>query len=82
MGRENDTGDDEMGMSDKLTALSPRTATTLLRNCVLLKHGEIFLKGRNRHRFTERLHANLRVALRGIGGSVPGCAVPAVSVSG
>ncbi|MEL3948412.1 tRNA uracil 4-sulfurtransferase ThiI [Streptomyces sp. LNU-CPARS28] len=37
--------------------------------CVLLKHGEIFLKGRNRHRFTERLHDNLRIALRGIGGS-------------
>ncbi|MFB9738331.1 tRNA uracil 4-sulfurtransferase ThiI [Streptomyces thermocoprophilus] len=37
--------------------------------CVLLKHGEIFLKGHNRHRFTERLHDNLRVALRGIGGS-------------
>ncbi|MFI5663668.1 tRNA uracil 4-sulfurtransferase ThiI [Streptomyces sp. NPDC051684] len=37
--------------------------------CVLLKHGEIFLKGRNRHRFTERLHDNLRVALRGVGGS-------------
>ncbi|MFJ5675872.1 tRNA uracil 4-sulfurtransferase ThiI [Streptomyces sp. NPDC093097] len=37
--------------------------------CVLLKHGEIFLKGRNRHRFTERLHDNLRGALRGVGGS-------------
>ncbi|MEV0373280.1 tRNA uracil 4-sulfurtransferase ThiI [Streptomyces sp. NPDC050636] len=37
--------------------------------CVLLKHGEIFLKGRNRHRFTERLHGNLRHALRDIGGS-------------
>ncbi|WP_051715751.1 tRNA uracil 4-sulfurtransferase ThiI [Streptomyces bikiniensis] len=37
--------------------------------CVLLKHGEAFLKGRNRHRFTERLHDNLRVALRGVGGS-------------
>ena len=37
--------------------------------CVLLKHGEIFLKGRNRHLFTERLHDNLRHALRGIGGS-------------
>ncbi|ARX80831.1 thiamine biosynthesis protein ThiI [Streptomyces alboflavus] len=36
---------------------------------MLLKHGEIFLKGRNRHRFTERLHDNLRIALRGIGGS-------------
>ncbi|MFI1629652.1 tRNA uracil 4-sulfurtransferase ThiI [Streptomyces noursei] len=38
-------------------------------HCVLLKHGEIVLKGRNRHRFTERLHDNLRRALRGIGGS-------------
>ncbi|MFF0502118.1 tRNA uracil 4-sulfurtransferase ThiI [Streptomyces fimicarius] len=37
--------------------------------CVLLKHGEVFLKGRNRHLFVERLHDNLRVALRGIGGS-------------
>ncbi|MEU8786582.1 tRNA uracil 4-sulfurtransferase ThiI [Streptomyces sp. NPDC048637] len=37
--------------------------------CVLLKHGEIFLRGRNRHRFTERLHDNLRSALQGIGGS-------------
>ncbi|MFK0295035.1 tRNA uracil 4-sulfurtransferase ThiI [Streptomyces sp. NPDC090442] len=39
------------------------------RSCVLLKHGEIFLKGRNRRLFTERLHDNLRVALRGVGGS-------------
>lgn len=37
--------------------------------CVLLKHGEVFLKGRNRDRFVERLHDNLRVALRGVGGS-------------
>ncbi|MFK0138471.1 tRNA uracil 4-sulfurtransferase ThiI [Streptomyces murinus] len=37
--------------------------------CVLLKHGEVFLKGHNRHRFVERLHDNLRLALRGIGGS-------------
>ncbi|WP_338486098.1 tRNA uracil 4-sulfurtransferase ThiI [Streptomyces sp. SCSIO 75703] len=37
--------------------------------CVLLKHGEIFLKGRNRRRFTERLQDNLRIALRGVGGS-------------
>ncbi|WP_051095073.1 tRNA uracil 4-sulfurtransferase ThiI [Streptomyces sp. LaPpAH-108] len=37
--------------------------------CVLLKHGEVFLKGRNRHLFVERLHDNLRVALRGVGGS-------------
>ncbi|MYT27647.1 tRNA uracil 4-sulfurtransferase ThiI [Streptomyces sp. MspMP-M5] len=39
------------------------------RSCVLLKHGEIFLKGRNRRLFTERLHDNLRLALRGVGGS-------------
>ncbi|MFG2826939.1 tRNA uracil 4-sulfurtransferase ThiI [Streptomyces sp. NPDC048434] len=37
--------------------------------CVLLKHGEIFLRGRNRHLFIERLHDNLRRALRGVGGS-------------
>lgn len=37
--------------------------------CVLLKHGEAFLKGHNRHRFVKRLHDNLRVALRGVGGS-------------
>nr|WP_239086428.1 tRNA uracil 4-sulfurtransferase ThiI [Streptomyces parvus] len=35
----------------------------------MLKHGEVFLKGRNRHLFVERLHDNLRVALRGVGGS-------------
>ena len=47
---------------------SPRTAHPSVP-CVLLKHGEIFLRGRNRHLFTERLHDNLRSALRGIGGS-------------
>lgn len=36
--------------------------------CVLLKHGEVFLRGRNRHLFTERLHGNLRHALRGVDG--------------
>ncbi len=45
-----------------LAALSPGA-------CVLLKHGEVFLKGRNRHLFVERLHDNLRTALRGIEGS-------------
>ncbi|MEG3627866.1 tRNA uracil 4-sulfurtransferase ThiI [Streptomyces poriticola] len=45
------------------------TDTTTGAPCVLLKHGEVFLKGRNRSRFTERLHDNLRVALRGVGGS-------------
>ena len=50
------------------TVPSPRTPHPSVP-CVLLKHGEIFLKGRNRHLFTERLHDNLRRALRGIGGS-------------
>ncbi|WP_407556007.1 tRNA uracil 4-sulfurtransferase ThiI [Streptomyces sp. Pv4-95] len=50
------------------TVPSPRTPRPS-GPCVLLKHGEIFLKGRNRHLFTERLHDNLRHALRGIGGS-------------
>ncbi|MFI8946082.1 THUMP domain-containing protein [Streptomyces sp. NPDC053750] len=48
---------------------APRGAPDRQGSCVLLKHGEIFLKGRNRHLFTERLHDNLRLALRGIGGS-------------
>lgn len=39
------------------------------RSCVLLKHGEIFLRGRNREQFIDRLHSNLRKALEGIGGS-------------
>ncbi|WP_433855264.1 tRNA uracil 4-sulfurtransferase ThiI [Streptomyces kronopolitis] len=37
--------------------------------CVLLKHGEVFLRGRNRDRFEQLLRNNLRGALRGIGGS-------------
>ncbi|MCK7622524.1 tRNA 4-thiouridine(8) synthase ThiI [Streptomyces sp. RS10V-4] len=52
---------------------APRTPATGTpgpdRRCVLLKHGEIFLKGRNRPLFTRRLHDNLRLALRGVGGS-------------
>ncbi|MEV5984582.1 tRNA uracil 4-sulfurtransferase ThiI [Streptomyces sp. NPDC052051] len=56
-------------MSDKPSVPAPATASGPYDSCVLLKHGEIFLKGRNRHRFTERLHDNLRLALRGIGGS-------------
>ncbi|MFF2650765.1 tRNA uracil 4-sulfurtransferase ThiI [Streptomyces sp. NPDC058045] len=50
--------------------------------CVLLKHGEVFLKGRNRHRFTERLHDNLRVALRGVEGSTWIKPVQSVTVLG
>ncbi|MFJ3297922.1 tRNA uracil 4-sulfurtransferase ThiI [Streptomyces bacillaris] len=49
---------------------APRASDTARPGpCVLLKHGEVFLKGRNRHLFVERLHDNLRTALRGIGGS-------------
>ncbi len=56
-------------MSDTPRVPAPRGAPDRQGSCVLLKHGEIFLKGRNRHLFTERLHDNLRLALRGIGGS-------------
>jgi tRNA uracil 4-sulfurtransferase len=35
--------------------------------CVLLKQGEIFLKGRNRQQFERMLHANVRGAVRSIG---------------
>ncbi|MCF2130940.1 tRNA 4-thiouridine(8) synthase ThiI [Strepomyces sp. STD 3.1] len=59
---------------------APRTASGPQGPCVLLKHGEVFLKGRNRHLFTERLHDNLRVALRGIGGSTFHSVEPAVRV--
>jgi tRNA uracil 4-sulfurtransferase len=38
--------------------------------CVLLKLGEIVLKGRNRHQFERLLHTNIRAAVRGIGLSV------------
>lgn len=44
------------------------TGSASLRRCVVLKHGEIFLKGRNRHRFEDLLHHNLRLALRGVPG--------------
>lgn len=39
------------------------------RECVLLKHGEVFLRGRNRARFEELLYRNLRDALRTLPGS-------------
>src|SRR6185312_2103588 len=35
--------------------------------CVLLKQGEIFLKGRNRQQFERMLHANVRGAVRSTG---------------
>jgi len=37
---------------------------------VLLKHGEVALKGRNRGRFEDLLHRNLRRALDGLDGPV------------
>ncbi|MGK5501226.1 tRNA uracil 4-sulfurtransferase ThiI, partial [Streptomyces sp. URMC 125] len=38
-----------------------------MHRCVLLKHGEVVLKGRNRGRFQEVLRRNLRAALEGAG---------------
>ncbi|AEW99376.1 tRNA uracil 4-sulfurtransferase ThiI [Streptantibioticus cattleyicolor] len=38
-----------------------------MRRCVLLKHGEVVLKGRNRDRFEAQLRRNLRASLRGVG---------------
>ncbi|MFB7471369.1 tRNA uracil 4-sulfurtransferase ThiI [Kitasatospora sp. NPDC056184] len=46
-----------------------RGATDPYGSCVLLKHGEVAIKGRNRRQFVRRLEDNLRTALRGIGGS-------------
>ncbi|WP_431984474.1 tRNA uracil 4-sulfurtransferase ThiI [Streptomyces qinglanensis] len=50
-------------------ATEDATEPTAGSPCILLKHGEVFLKGGNRHLFTQRLHDNLRHALRGVGGS-------------
>lgn len=47
----------------------PRTPDRSTRPCVLLKHGEVWLKGGNRHLFARRLHDNLRHALRDLDGS-------------
>ena len=35
--------------------------------CVLLKQGEIFLKGKNRQQFERMLQANVRAAVRSTG---------------
>ncbi|MFJ9691589.1 tRNA uracil 4-sulfurtransferase ThiI [Kitasatospora sp. NPDC101183] len=45
------------------------SSTEPLGESVILKHGEVALKGRNRRMFVERLENNLRAALHGIGGS-------------
>ena len=39
------------------------------QRCVLLKHGEVFLRGRNRDVYEERLHDNLRRTLKDVEGS-------------
>jgi thiamine biosynthesis protein ThiI len=46
------------------------SAYELPEPCVLLKLGEIVLKGRNRQRFERMLHDNIRAALHDIGASV------------
>lgn len=51
-----------------LSAMPALSACTAGEPCILLKLGEIVLKGRNRHRFERRLLDNIRSALRGIGG--------------
>ena len=43
------------------------SATDLAEPCVLLKLGEIVLKGRNRQRFERMLYDNIRAALRDVG---------------
>ena len=55
-----------MTMTDPVTAAG---AAGLVAGepCVLLKQGEIFLKGRNRQQFERMLQANLRAAVRGTG---------------
>jgi thiamine biosynthesis protein ThiI len=46
---------------------APPAATALSEPCVLLKLGEIVLKGRNRQQFERLLHENIRRAVRGLG---------------
>jgi tRNA uracil 4-sulfurtransferase len=45
----------------------PADGVGLHEPCVLLKLGEIVLKGRNRHQFERLLHTNIRAAVRDIG---------------
>jgi tRNA uracil 4-sulfurtransferase len=49
------------------TVVPPTGGVGLHEPCVLLKLGEIVLKGRNRHQFERLLHTNIRAAVRGIG---------------
>ena len=38
-----------------------------MRDIILLKQGEMVLKGLNKHRFDQRLQANIRYRIRGLG---------------
>src|SRR5580693_2719171 len=46
---------------------APRAVVPVPEPCVLLKLGEIVLKGRNRQQFERMLHANIRRAVRDLG---------------
>jgi tRNA uracil 4-sulfurtransferase len=46
---------------------APRPGASMHEPCVLLKLGEIVLKGRNRQQFERLLHDNIRRAVRGLG---------------
>jgi tRNA uracil 4-sulfurtransferase len=48
-------------------AAGPPAVASLREPCVLLKLGEIVLKGRNRQQFERLLHDNIRRAVRGLG---------------
>jgi tRNA uracil 4-sulfurtransferase len=50
-----------------LNQADPDTADQLREPCVLLKLGEIVLKGRNRQQFERLLHDNIRRAVRDLG---------------
>ena len=54
---------------------SPPADAALREPCVLLKLGEIVLKGRNRQRFERLLHENIRRAVRDLGVAVRGRSV-------
>ena len=53
-----------------MTGRVPAEISTIAEPCVLLKVGEIVLKGGNRQYFERLLQANLRRALRDLGPAV------------
>jgi tRNA uracil 4-sulfurtransferase len=56
-----------MSVTSLTTPAAPAEAAALHEPCVLLKLGEVVLKGRNRQRFERMLHANIRRAVRDLG---------------